>query len=124
MSISNDIYVRCTSYDGKGELEFLESEIRYNVLKKSSHVIAGALFGILGRMVAEALSSGNGEVLASFSPADVASVKFSAAPSKVAYYFYMNESASPLEITIEKDTYLNRLIKEHFSDKLVEIVAR
>lgn len=124
MSVINEIKVRSNIYEGKGELEFVENEIRFNVLKQSNHVVAGALFGILGRMIAEAMSSGNGKVVTSFTPAEVSGVKFSSDSYNMVYYFYINGNTSPMEITIEKDTYLNRIIKQHFGDKLEEIMAR
>lgn len=124
MSIVNDIRVKTETYAGEGELEFIESEIRFNILKKSNHVVAGFLFGIIGRMVAEAMSSGNGKVLLSFTPAEVSTVKYSAGEGSYVYYFYIKGNPAPCEITIETNTYLNKMIKTHFSEKLMEIKAR
>jgi len=114
MSVTNDIHVKIETYDGRAELVFIENEIRFNVLQKSQHIVAGALFGLLGRMIAEAMSSGSGKVLFSFTPEEVSLVKYSAAKHDCVYYFYINGNPSPCEITIEINTYLNKIIHTRF----------
>lgn len=124
MSVINEAEIKVGSYIGKGEVEYFEEDNRLALRKATDHVFVGAMFGLIGRLIANSMSSGNGKVLADFYPADISHVKVSGGSYEVVYYFYPTGSNQPYEVTIETNTYINKMIKKLFSDKFSEIVAK
>lgn len=126
MAISNDAVIRFGAYEGKAELEYFEDEQRFVVRKAAStsgaSIVAGMMFGILGRMVAEGFSSG--KEVGFFYAADITRVKTSTAKKKIIYYLYPKDGGSPYEITMELDCYLNTVMKRLFADRMEDIVAK
>lgn len=126
MDTSNDAVVKFGSFEGKAELEYTESDRRFTVRKKASNsgagIVAGMMFGALGRMAMDGLM--NGKEVGSFAVSDIAQVRQSTVKRKTIYYLYPHGSAAPYEITIETDTYMNTVIQTVFADRMADVVAK
>jgi len=126
MDIANEAVVKFGTFEGKADVEYIETEGRFVIRKKASSggtgFVVGMMFGALGRMIVNETMTG--KEVGSFNAGEIVLAKTTAAKRKTTYYLYSDSSKTPYEITVETDTGLCAAMGRCFADRMVGIDAK